>query len=245
MILNASGIIITLAYIGGTLYLQQPLESLTTLPPSELGDFLSGIFAPLAFLWLVIGYIQNNKSINQNNQSIQLQEKALKLQTEELKNSVNEMKEANKTSAGQLESIKNNEKLNKRDLFFRYFEIQTQELNEISVEISRRLKNTLYDGFRGKSSATGYNDGHRSYFLLITDCMNHFQNLYLSETSTKNINDEGLKAIKSFLNKYSEIKKHAKAYDKDDELLSLVKDSIYEDFSKILEKIKVKYDKAI
>ena len=46
------------------------------LEPNEFGDFLAGAFAPLAFLWLVLGYYQNSQ--------------ALLAQQEELKNQVAE-----------------------------------------------------------------------------------------------------------------------------------------------------------
>lgn len=52
--------------------------------PKELnawGDFFAGFFAPLAFLWLVIGYLQQGEELKHSTD-------ALKLQAEELRNSV-------------------------------------------------------------------------------------------------------------------------------------------------------------
>lgn len=34
-----------------------PTTKLESLKPNELGDFLAGLFAPLAFLWLVLGFL--------------------------------------------------------------------------------------------------------------------------------------------------------------------------------------------
>lgn len=48
---------------------------------SQWGDFFAGFFAPLAFLWLVIGYLQQGDELKQSTQ-------ALRLQAEELRNSV-------------------------------------------------------------------------------------------------------------------------------------------------------------
>lgn len=45
---------------------------------NALGDFLSGTFAPLALLWLVIGYFQQGDELRQNS-------RALRLQAEELR----------------------------------------------------------------------------------------------------------------------------------------------------------------
>ncbi|MGQ1348547.1 hypothetical protein ACT4VF_04450 [Acinetobacter baumannii] len=52
---------------------------------NETGDFLSGVFAPLAFLFLYLGYRQQGKEMQQNTA-------ALKLQAYELKKSVEEQK---------------------------------------------------------------------------------------------------------------------------------------------------------
>lgn len=56
------------------------------MPLNEVGDFLAGVFAPIAFLFLYLGYVQQGKELQQNTQ-------ALNLQVEELKNSVEQQKE--------------------------------------------------------------------------------------------------------------------------------------------------------
>lgn len=48
-----------------------------------MGDFLAGIFAPLAFFWLVIGYFQQSHELAQNSA-------ALRVQADELRNQVSE-----------------------------------------------------------------------------------------------------------------------------------------------------------
>lgn len=58
---------------------------LTPLTSNELGDFLSGSFAPLAFFILIMGYIQQGEELQQNTA-------ALQLQADELRNSVEQQK---------------------------------------------------------------------------------------------------------------------------------------------------------
>lgn len=70
------------------------LENMT---PNEWGDFLAGCFAPLAFLWLVLGYLQQG-------QELQLSTQALQLQAEELKNSVQQQRELVEVTRQQVES---------------------------------------------------------------------------------------------------------------------------------------------
>jgi len=43
------------------------------LPAEELGSFLEGAFAPLAFLWLVIGYFLQQKELEQNTDALRAQ----------------------------------------------------------------------------------------------------------------------------------------------------------------------------
>lgn len=61
----------------------------TTIPDlelNEIGDFLAGVFGPVAFLWLVLGYLQQGRELK-------LSSEALQLQAQELKNSVEQQKE--------------------------------------------------------------------------------------------------------------------------------------------------------
>ena len=43
------------------------------LPAEEMGNFLEGAFAPLAFLWLVIGYFLQQKELEQNTEALRAQ----------------------------------------------------------------------------------------------------------------------------------------------------------------------------
>lgn len=73
------GVIVSVLWIVGMVAL-----AMTQKRPEELnawGDFFAGFFAPLAFLWLVLGYLQQGEELRQSTE-------ALKLQAAELKNSV-------------------------------------------------------------------------------------------------------------------------------------------------------------
>ncbi|KZX58832.1 hypothetical protein A3709_17745 [Halioglobus sp. HI00S01] len=47
-----------------------------TLPTADIGSFLEGAFAPLAFLWLVIGHFMQQKEITANTRAISIQERS-------------------------------------------------------------------------------------------------------------------------------------------------------------------------
>lgn len=62
------------------------IQDFQALKLNELGDFLAGVFGPIAFLWLVLGFLQQGRELK-------LSSDALQLQAAELKNSVEQQKE--------------------------------------------------------------------------------------------------------------------------------------------------------
>ncbi|KGT48849.1 MULTISPECIES: hypothetical protein [Acinetobacter] len=66
------------------------LKSPTSL--NELGDFLAGIIAPIAFFGLILGYVQQGRQLEQNTKALEQQEKALQLQIDEMRESVKQQK---------------------------------------------------------------------------------------------------------------------------------------------------------
>jgi hypothetical protein len=70
---------------------------------NELGDFLAGVFGPIAFLWLVLGFLQQGRELK-------LSSDALQLQAVELQNSVEQQKEmvlvAREQVSAELEQIR-------------------------------------------------------------------------------------------------------------------------------------------
>jgi len=52
------------------------------LPPNELGDFLAGAFAPLAFLWIVVGYLMQSAELKQQKDEFEKLSRAANLRAE-------------------------------------------------------------------------------------------------------------------------------------------------------------------
>lgn len=71
-------------------------RNLLDLDPSEFATFVAGVFSPLAFLWLVLGFFQQGQELRQSS-------KALWLQGEELKNSVEQQSKLVDVSREQLD----------------------------------------------------------------------------------------------------------------------------------------------
>lgn len=80
-------LLLALAYV-----LAQGMEQIVHLPAENLGSFLEGAFAPLAFLWLVIGYFLQRQELHEASSALRAQHEEIRLsnqqaiiQTESLK----------------------------------------------------------------------------------------------------------------------------------------------------------------
>jgi hypothetical protein len=70
------GLTLTAIWLGaGVLYVATSLgwSAFSRMPLGDLGDFLDGAFAPLAFLWLVLGLFLQQRELAANNLAIQRQ----------------------------------------------------------------------------------------------------------------------------------------------------------------------------
>lgn len=70
------GIVTTIAWLAlAVLYVRQDIgwEHFHRLPADTLGNFVEGVFAPLAFLWLVVGYFLQQAEIHQNTEALRAQ----------------------------------------------------------------------------------------------------------------------------------------------------------------------------
>ncbi len=50
---------------------------------NEWGDFFAGVVAPVAFLWLILGYLQQGEEVRSNTDTLRQQQQALERQVEE------------------------------------------------------------------------------------------------------------------------------------------------------------------
>jgi hypothetical protein len=73
-------------------------EDLAVMKLNEYGDFFAGVFGPVAFGWLVLGYIQQGRELK-------ISSNALRIQAEELKSSVEYQKIASERQEKALEPI--------------------------------------------------------------------------------------------------------------------------------------------
>ncbi|WP_313218005.1 hypothetical protein [Stenotrophomonas sp.] len=85
--ITIGGAVATAVYLAGVgWYVVENTGSFAGLKPNELGDFLAGSLGPLAFFWLICGYLQQGIELKQNT-------RALELQVQELQNSVDQQRE--------------------------------------------------------------------------------------------------------------------------------------------------------
>ncbi len=88
------GLLVTVSWfvVIAVLGLTGKLGSFVGLTPNTVGDFLAGMMAPVAFLWLILGYYQQGQELKQNTKALMLQEQALSQQAEELQESVEQQR---------------------------------------------------------------------------------------------------------------------------------------------------------
>lgn len=99
--LFVSGVILSVLYLGTLLwFLGDKIPGLAGKDLNEVGDFLAGAFSPLAFLWLVLGFLQQGRELKQGTD-------ALLLQASELRCSVEQQKRMAESAAEQLAAQRN------------------------------------------------------------------------------------------------------------------------------------------
>ncbi|MGQ1309262.1 hypothetical protein ACT4WM_06615 [Acinetobacter baumannii] len=79
------------------------LVNVKELPANEIGDFLAGAFSPLAFLFLILGYLQNTRALQMQSQELKASTDALHQQAQELANNVEEQKKLLSVTQQELE----------------------------------------------------------------------------------------------------------------------------------------------
>lgn len=116
------GLVITVLWLGMlSMYIANTVgwSNIGSEPIETLGNFLEGAFAPLAFLWLVIGYFLQKKELMQNTD-------AIKMQYVEIQKSADQ-------AEIQAEAIKASEVHARRQSFLQAAESVKQQLGSISA----------------------------------------------------------------------------------------------------------------
>lgn len=108
-------------YIAGTVGWSQFIQ----LPIAEMGNFLEGAFAPLAFLWLVIGLFIQQTILAQNNR---------------------ELYHSNIVSARQAEALAANERNARQETFFKIADNTRRQLGGITGLLLLSSKGVQGDG---------------------------------------------------------------------------------------------------
>lgn len=89
-----AGAVVTIIYLVGITCLRwNDLGTLRTIELDKLGSFLAGVFGPVSFLWLILGYIQQQQELALNTNALQLQAQELKASVEQQKELVNETRQ--------------------------------------------------------------------------------------------------------------------------------------------------------
>jgi len=118
------GVIVSVLWLGGIatyVSLGKGWAVFATMELNSFGDLCAGVFAPLAFLWLVIGYAQQGEELAHN--------------VEALRRQANETANLVAQAQVQAEAIKANELHARRDTFLRFADNWTSKLNYLAIDI--------------------------------------------------------------------------------------------------------------
>jgi len=121
------GLVVTLVWLLlGMLYISANVgwHNFADLPIDEMGNFLEGAFAPLAFLWLVIGLFIQQTVLAQNNR---------------------ELFHSNVVSARQAEALAANERNARQETFFKIADNTRRQLGGISGLLLQSSKGPVGD----------------------------------------------------------------------------------------------------
>lgn len=122
------GLIVTFLWLlAGSLYISATVgwRAFATMPIDQVGNFLEGAFAPLAFLWLVIGLFIQQTILAQNN---------------------HELYHSNIVSAQQAEALAANERNARQETFFKIADNTRRQLGGISGLLLVSSKGAQGDG---------------------------------------------------------------------------------------------------
>lgn len=110
------------------------LDKVSGMGLNEWGDFLAGVFGPVAFLWLILGYGQQGEELKQNTE-------ALCLQVQELSNSVKQQEMLVKTTQDQLEVEKQRQLItHRREVAYARPRLELRETTSTSKKSSGKKK---------------------------------------------------------------------------------------------------------
>jgi hypothetical protein len=89
--LTILGLVVTAIWtIGFIVSIGWTYNETSTMRPNEWGDLLAGFAAPIAFVWIVIGYFQQREELSLNTRALILQQGELQNQVEETRRLVAE-----------------------------------------------------------------------------------------------------------------------------------------------------------
>jgi gas vesicle protein len=105
-------------YVGGAITIMgAKFDDLIALKLNEIGDLAAGVFGPVAFLWLVLGYIQQGRELKLSSAALQLQAQELQKSVEQQKELVAISREQVKTEIENIKSAREQRAKSIRPLF--------------------------------------------------------------------------------------------------------------------------------
>lgn len=183
------GIVLTVLWplvVSAYLFFNSSGTGILELKPNEFGDFCAGLFAPLAFLWLVIGYAQQGEELAQNVEALNLQARETAQLARQARQQAQETAEMARHAKKQSVILSQNEQHARRDLFFEMARQTVEELRQTAFYFCLRFDEANNVEWSGKRTyvmtalQNGYADGAAHYladYLVQHNGQTHFGSL--------------------------------------------------------------------
>ncbi len=160
-----AGTVLWLSFWVYYIFVRYTWTDLWAVSPNQIGDFLAGTVAPLAFLWLILGYLQQSDELR-------LQRKELALQRREVAFLGAE-------TGKQRAALEASERHARQDAFMRLAELTTNELVELAALLSTAVQGVT----NPRDLWEQYSKGNKNIFFIhiidrgLTHDHAHFQSV--------------------------------------------------------------------
>lgn len=163
---------------------------------NEMGDFIAGVFSPLAFLWVVVGYYQSQQALVIQAEELNQNTKALSAQVDEMKKTTDIQEKQLLEMRQQYAELALQERIKMQPFFDVKFERLIEEVSNNTFLINIRFNVECMSGF-ARSLNLSFDSIHNEsgYINYIKEGETKKCYVKVSVTSLKELNNKVLDII--------------------------------------------------
>lgn len=198
---------------------------------NSIGDFLAGMFSPLAFLWLIVSYYQSQKAVSIQAEELNQNTKALADQVEEMRKTAEIQHLQLEEMKQQYKSLRRSEKIQLQPFILINY-VRKIEVFESQIKISMFFNISCINGSARKLSLnfTDYKTIESPHVEYITKDVTSEIFVTVATTSIENLNNSYLDLIYYDINN-SLVKQRFKFFSNEEDATKVLFDEFILEFS--------------